>query len=448
MISMTSRGDAVLKIGTIQLDVPFEGGLTLLGFNQEQPTLPSGGRVRLDLFWTAREPPPDRYERAIALLGTDGLRWNPKDTLLPRDFRGPPATWSWPVGTYVQDSHYVETGPGTPPGTYDLSLALFERETLRPMRVLDTGGQPGLPALSLGQVTVTRPRHDLDPAEVTMQHRLEAGLGPLTLLGVSLDRAEAAPGDPFLITLFWLTVEPPQADLTARLVLLAADGSPVSTFDLPPTIASHPTSTWQAGDLWRGQHALHLPAALDDGDYTWQLTLLPTGQSTHLPPTVHVTAPPHTCTPPPVDVETNARLGDVATLVGAVLEPETLRAEPQDEAVTLRPGTSMTVTLVWRAEAETHTSYHVFLHLLASDGTLVAQSDGIPADWTRPTTGWLPGEYVTDARVLTPPLNDAGDGPSGPYSLSAGLYDPSGARLTGPDGSDFVPLATVIVQAP
>jgi hypothetical protein len=431
--------DGTLPNLDVVTNVPFEGGLTLLGFNQEQTTLPSGDRLRLDLFWTAHEPPPDRYQRAIALLGPDGLRWNPKDTLPPRDFREPSATWAWPVGTYVQDSHYVETGPGTPPGTYDLSLALFERETLAPMRVLEASGQPGLPMLSLGQVTVTRPRRSPDPAEVTMQHHLNADLGPLTLLGISLDRTEAAPGDPFLITLFWLAAQDPKDDLTTHLVLVATDGSPVATFDLPPTTASHPTSTWQAGDLWRGQHALHFPASLEDGDYTWRLTLLPVDQSIHLPSTVHITAPPHAFTPPPVDVEIEAHLGDVTTLLGATLEPGTRNLEP---------GTPLTVTLVWRAETETHTSYHVFLHLLAPDGTLVAQSDGIPADWARPTTGWLPGEYITDVRVLTLPKTDAHDGSSGPYSLRAGLYESSGIRLTRPDGSDSTLLTIITMRKP
>ena len=417
------------------LNIPFEGGLTLLGFNQEQSTLPSGSRLRLDLFWTAREPPPDRYERAIALLGPDGLRWNPKDTLPPRDFREPPETQSWPVGTYVQDSRYVETDPGTPPGTYDLSLTLFERETLAPMRVLEAGGQPGLPALSLGQITVTRPQHSLDPAEVTMQHRLDTDLGPLKLLGLSLDRTEAAPGDPFLITLLWLATERPATDLTVRLTLLTADGAPAATFDLPPTLESHPTTTWQAGDLWRGQHALHLPAALDDGDYTWQLTLLPIDQSFHLPSGIHITAPPHTFTPPLVDVETEARLGELATLVGATIQPQTQN---------LTPGTPLTVTLVWRAEAETHTSYHVFLHLLAPDDTLVAQSDSIPAQWARPTTGWLSGEYITDVHVLTLPAEAS----SGPHSLSAGLYDPSGGRLSRADGGESVVLTIITMRRP
>jgi hypothetical protein len=109
----------------------------------------------------------------------------------------------------------------------------------------------------------------------------------------------------------------------------------------------------------------------------------------------------------------------------------------------LKPGDFLTVTLVWRAEDTSSTPYHAFLHLLGPDGTLVAQSDGIPANWTRPTTGWLPGETITDVRVLPVPS----DVPAGGYTLSAGLYVPGGGRLTATNGTDAVHLITVTVQA-
>ncbi len=409
----------------------FEGELTLLGFNRERTTVSSGERVRLDLFWTAREPPSRSYQSTIALIGPDGLRWNHQDSLPPRSFRGPPDTLLWPVGVYAQDSHYVETLAGTPPGTYDLRLILFDKETLAPLRVLEDEGRPGPPELLLGQLDVTRPSTCVDPDELEMGRRLDADLGPLTLLGFDLDRAEAASGDPFLVTFFWFADESPGVDLTARLRLVASDGAPVADFDLPPTSASHPTSFWQAGDLWRGQHLVHLPASLDDGNYTWRVALWPFDQFVELPSSIHVTAPSHTFTPLPFQYPVNITLGDVATLVGFDLSPGTIHT-----------GEVVTVTLFWRAEAETHTSYNVFVHLTGPDGALAAQSDGVPADWTRPTTGWLPGEYITDPRRLTIPP----DAPAGDYVLSAGLYIPGGERLTSAAGSDAIPLATISVR--
>ncbi|MFQ6099794.1 MAG: hypothetical protein ACE5OS_00965, partial [Anaerolineae bacterium] len=155
-------------------------------------------------------------------------------------------------------------------------------------------------------------------------------------------------------------------------------------------------------------------------------------------------------TPLPVDIAIGACLGDTATLVGVTLSPCHLVSPSPCPPVTLSPGHPLTTTLVWRAEAETHTSYHAFLHLLDPEGNLVAQSDGIPANWTRPTTGWLPGEYIEDVRVLTIPP----DAPAGDYTLFAGLYVPGGGvlslskgeRLTAPDGTDAVPLTTISVE--
>jgi hypothetical protein len=202
---------------------------------------------------------------------------------------------------------------------------------------------------------------------------------------------------------------------------------------LPPFAPWHPTSVWQPGDVWRGQHLLHLPAELDTATYTWTLSLRPSISSSLSLAQLSVTAPDRTFTQPPVDIETGARVGDVATLVGASLKPG---------AVNVEPGTTLTVTLVWRAESETDISYRVFLHLIGPDGGLIAQSDGVPVDWTRPTTGWLGGEVITDVRALTIPT----DALAGGYALYAGLYTPEGGRLSTTDGADAILVTEVVIR--
>jgi hypothetical protein len=425
------------------LPQPYGDGLTFIGYDQDRTTMAADGTLRLDLYWTARARPAARYQTVVHLVGADGLRWSPADSFRPRGYARHPPTTAWRPGRYALDSHEVEPLPGTPPGMYDVVLTVFDRRTLAPLSLLNEQGQPAAPALTLGQVTLTPPRRPATPDVLGIRHRLDAILGPITLLGADFDRDEAAPGDPVLLTTFWHADGQPAGDLTVHLALLAPDGSAVgaagwkacATYDLPPTARRHPTSTWRPGDVWRGQHILHLPASLESGDYAWRLTIEPIHQSANLSSTLHVAAPDRTFAPPPVDVEVATRLGNVATLVGADLEPET---------GDLKPGTSLTVTLVWRAEEETHTSYHVFLHLLGPDGTLAAQSDGVPANWSRPTTGWLPGETIADVHGLAIPP----DAPSGEYTLCAGLYVPGGERLTAPDGPDAIHLATITVQAP
>ena len=65
-------------------------------------------------------------------------------------------------------------------------------------------------------------------------------------------------------------------------------------------------------------------------------------------------------------------------------------------------------------------SYAVFAHLLDAQNRIAAQHDGLPAGWTRPTTGWLPGEVIADVHELALDANL----PPGVYTLEVGLYNP------------------------
>ena len=56
----------------------------------------------------------------------------------------------------------------------------------------------------------------------------------------------------------------------------------------------------------------------------------------------------------------------------------------------------------------------------------MSQDDHVPADNLRPTSGWRPGEVVSDPVQLSLPL----DLPPGEYRINVGVYDPdSGERL-------------------
>ncbi|MFQ6099788.1 MAG: hypothetical protein ACE5OS_00935 [Anaerolineae bacterium] len=440
----------------LSVDVPteitFGDEYVLLGYD-ELPSqgVPGGERFEVTTYWRALRPGGPDYGIAVNVVDTQGHSWNGADVRPPRWHRGPPPEWEWPPDRYGIVALSVPLLPGTPPGTYAVEVVAFDRDTLAPLTAHDAGGRALGPALPLGQVAVVAPPRPADPDALAIRHRFDASLGPLTLLGADFDRDQAAPGDPVLLTTFWRAngaEEQLADDLTVNLALLAPDGFPVAEFDLPPTAPWHPTSAWQPGDVWRGQHFLHLPATLDTATYIW--TLRVSESASQRIGGIRVVAPERTFTPLPVDIAIGACLGDTATLVGATLSP----CPP----VPLSPGHPLTVTLVWRAEAETHTSYHVFLHLIGPDpsagseqgGALVAQSDGVPAGWTRPTTGWLPGEYVTDVRTLTLPA----DAPAGDYTLFAGLYAPDGGvlslskgeRLTTPEGADAVRLTTITVQ--
>jgi hypothetical protein len=105
-------------------------------------------------------------------------------------------------------------------------------------------------------------------------------------------------------------------------------------------------------------------------------------------------------------------------------------------------GQALKVTLVWQARAETDQDYKVLVHLLTADGRVGAQSDAVPAGWSRPTSGWQAGEYVVDAHSIEIKRDVA----PGDYQLVVGMYDSvNGKRLLSSDGKDVVELGLVRV---
>ena len=87
---------------------------------------------------------------------------------------------------------------------------------------------------------------------------------------------------------------------------------------------------------------------------------------------------------------------------------------------TLKPGQTLALTLVWRADAGPRVErWKVFTHLLDAGSQVVAQRDAEPADNLRPTTTWQPGEHIEDNYGITVPDNL----PAGSYTLEIGMYD-------------------------
>ena len=86
----------------------------------------------------------------------------------------------------------------------------------------------------------------------------------------------------------------------------------------------------------------------------------------------------------------------------------------------------------------------MFVHVLTSDGQLLAQDDGLPVSWSYPTTYWQPGEFIRDEHILTMDPS----APRGDYVLSIGIYDAnSGERAIVQDAAgNEDPEKRVILQ--
>ncbi len=402
-------------------EVHFSDGLTLLGADLDADAPPA---FTVKMLWGTEATPPSEDIAVALLLGPDGRQWSPAGTGRPRGYEPPPPTTMWQPGQYAYDPQIVTPLPGTPPGTYTVAVSLFDRHTLKPASVLGADGNPQAPRYDLGTVTLTRPVTSATLAELSVPPTATLRTcGPLGLWHVRADRATAAPGD--LIALHWvwesLAPSPHPLSVTVRL------GD--KTYLRPPSAPWWPTNRWQAGDRWIGQPVIAVPGGLPSGEYHITLTLPHCPPLAELP--LRVVAPTRHWTVSDSFTPLDVPFGTQIRLAGYEITPTEATA-----------GDAIRISLAWQAQAEMNHSYRVFVHLLASDGHLVAQDDGIPAGWTRPTTGWAVGEVITETRTLRLPPELARGG----YEVQVGLYLPDGPRLVLPTGEDAYQLAEVQVK--
>jgi hypothetical protein len=97
--------------------------------------------------------------------------------------------------------------------------------------------------------------------------------------------------------------------------------------------------------------------------------------------------------------------------------------EAQDH---LSPGAEYDVTLYWEALRPPDDEYIIFVHLLNTEGQVVANHDGPPMGGQYTTRAWIPGEVVPDVHSLAL----GSDSPPGTYRLQVGMYNwPAMERL-------------------
>jgi hypothetical protein len=85
-------------------------------------------------------------------------------------------------------------------------------------------------------------------------------------------------------------------------------------------------------------------------------------------------------------------------------------------------------------------NYQIFAHLVAADGTLIAQADHIAGADSYPTSLWQSGNLLYNRFEIRPPAGT----PPGQYRVIVGLYDERG-RLKLNDGRDHLDLFDVTI---
>ncbi len=318
---------------------------------------------------------------------------------------------------------------GTPAGRYALRFSLAHPGDARPIGLLQPASQGN--ELTLGQIDVQAPTTPPPLSTLPMEYRREATLGDAARLqGYSVTPGPLLPGDDLTVNLFWQALAGAgSADLSAFVQLLDRQGQVAAAWEGPP-VPWRPTGDWQPGELLRSQHTLRLPATLSGGRYSLVAGLFDPATGERLPAAwrtgplgilartaeqavldqVRIDTHKLTTTAPEPSVTTEASLDRVGALVGYDLT-----------ANRVAPGETLDLLLYWQPTETTGERLTVFVHLVDEQGVIVGQSDQEPAGGSRPTSGWLPGEFIADRHSVRVQDNAL----LGPATLLVGLYDPA-----------------------
>lgn len=380
---------------------------------------------------------------SLRLVGDDGRMWAQQDMVAQQD-------GALRVGLLAP--------AGTPAGRYALRLSLATTDDVRPLAVIEPV-QPGV-ELALGDVAVQAPSTPPSSAALPIEQPVDVAVGDAArLLGYSATPGPLLPGDDLTVNLFWQALSGAAGrNLSAFVQLLDRQGEVATGWEGPP-VDWRLTGDWQPGELVRSQHTLRLPATLPSGRYSlvaglfdpasgerlpvqWRsgpFDLLPRSAEMATLGQVALKARKHNLTAPEPRMTSEASLARLGRLVGYDLI-----------GARVAPDGALDLTLYWQPTETTGERLTVFVHLLDAQGDIIGQSDSEPAGGERPTSSWLPDEFIADHHTV----QVRGDAMSGPATLVVGLYDPAtGQRVSWVDADgqvtgDTLPLPSRVDVSP
>jgi hypothetical protein len=106
----------------VSLPVPFDNGITLLGYDLAADSLTPGADIPLTLYWKARARPKEAYTVFVHLVDGQGNLVAQADAP-PRDGTYPTSAWN--DAEYVRDPHPFQLPEDLPPGDYTVRIGLY-----------------------------------------------------------------------------------------------------------------------------------------------------------------------------------------------------------------------------------------------------------------------------------------------------------------------------------
>jgi hypothetical protein len=420
-------------------DSVFDNKLRLLGAGFV-PQAADGQPYGITLIWQALADLPPDTTISLRLSQGDLIAAQWDDTLLSGWFPRP----TLPAGQYILSYVPIPIPLGSLPGQYQLQLVVYTSYK-HPWPLED-----GSTLLDLGQVEITLPHPDTpsNPAPLNPMSGYDFN-GEIELADYKYTVTRVGQGKGFGVELLWQAQTKPADNYILLAELVDKAGHVLRSVEHQPAGGRAPMTHWQAGQFVRDQVDLVLPASAPIGPealrvrLSWQRPdgsklpvrrwLLPMGESLILnglevtEKEGRVFEAPQVQVPIEANFENKTRLLGYNTSLSAESGLKSGLQWSREQCVARAEACQIHFDFYWQGVSEMDQLYFIFLHLVDERGRIVAQQDKAPGfEAKEPTTGWLPGEVVTDPLDLTLPS----DLVPGPYTLRIGMYlPPAGPRL-------------------
>lgn len=279
---------------------------------------------------------------------------------------------------------------------------------------------------ALAPFTIIAPAYALPQRftdESIIQNRLDITFSnQAELVGFHLPQKSIEPGAELPLTIYWRARERIVEDFSVYIRLLDAAGKSIGRWEAFPGSGLYPTRLWQPGEIIEDKY--RIPVSLDArGPSVGRIEV---GLFRRVPLETLIARDPRGNIVTPtvarfkiagqsqiqIENPVDYKFGESIALVSHVV--------PQS----LAPGSTLKVQLFWRALQTVDEDYTVFVHLVDTNGKIIAQKDAPPQNGAYPTSFWEPGETIADEYALMLPR----DAPSGNYRIVIGLYR-DGKRL-------------------
>jgi len=136
------------------LNIPYDEGITLLGYDLQIPAVQAGRTVTVTLYWQTVQQLDVSYKVSLQLLSPD-LSIVAQDDSIPAHWTYP--TTAWLPGEIIVDEHMLEIAPEAATGSHSLITVLYDEQSGQRIRAQQGGQSHDYAALAIIQVAPGRP---------------------------------------------------------------------------------------------------------------------------------------------------------------------------------------------------------------------------------------------------------------------------------------------------